>query len=528
MPKIMPKSKPFKILLVCPNIPGMFVLPGAIGIFTAILKKAGFELDLFDATLYEASASISPLKRVEYGQARQFSYKNNLGIELRPDLIGSFRAKVDSFQPGLIIFSVVEDAFKQAVSLLDAIKTKNIPHIIGGIFSTAAPEETIAAPQIKMIGVGEGEGAVLELAERLRDGRQIDDIPNTWVKKDDGTIIKNPIGPLVDINKTFPDYSLFEKARFWRPMGGKILKTLPLETARGCPFQCTFCNSPMWTKFYHQHGGAVFLRRKTIDKIMEEITYLVKEYNPELLYIIDDTFLARPMEEIKDFAQRYQRFRIPFWMNTRPETLDQEKLDLLKEMNCYRMSIGIECGNEEFRKKKLNRHATNQDILSRMALLAKSGLVFSVNNIIGFPDETRELIFETVEFSRKLSGYDALTVSIFTPYHGTQLREEAVEKGYLDPQVITTHTTSSSLLRMPQLSVEEIDGLMKTFTMYVGFPKRWWPYIEKAEKFTPEGDEIFSKLRNIYDEVYFSGDQFHRPTKEPDWDKLEICQKLKK
>ena len=511
------ENKPFKILLVYPSIPGMLVLSSAIGLFTAVLKKAGFELGLFDATLYKAEVSVSPEKRVDYLQARKFSYKNDLGIDLRTDLIGSFRQKVDSFKPDLLIFSIVEDAFKQAISLLDAIKDKNIPHILGGVFTTAAPEKVIAYPQVKIIGIGEGEETVLELARKLRSGGDISDIPNTWLKKDTGQIIKNPIRPPVDINKVLPDYSLFEERRFFRPMGGKILKTVPLETARGCPYQCTFCDSPMWAKLYHEKCGATFLRRKSINSLIEEIRYLVREYSPELLYVIDDTFLARPMEEIREFAKRYQEFRIPFWMNTRPETLDQEKIDLLKVMNCYRMSIGIECGSEEFRKKKLNRHASNQEILDRMTILSKSGLTFSINNIIGFPDETRELIFETIEFNRKLSGYDTITVSIFVPYHGTKLRQDAVQKGYLDPMTITTHTTSSSLLRMPQLSSQEIDGLMRTFTMYVGFPKNWWPYIKKAEKFTPEGDEMFQKLSKIYHDVYLSGDQFNKSKEIPNW-----------
>mgnify|MGYP001583979719 CR=1 FL=1 len=514
-------NKSFKILLVYPSIPGMLVLPSAIGLFTAILKKAGFELDLFDATLYRAEVSVSPEKRVDYLQARKFSYKNDLGIDLKPDLIGSFRQKVDSFKPDLLIFSVVEDAFKQAISLLDAIKEKNIPHIFGGVFTTAAPEKVIACPQVKMIGIGEGEETVLELAQKLRSGGDISDIPNTWFKKDTGQIIKNSIRPLVDINKVLPDYGLFEEKRFFRPMGGKILKTVPLETARGCPYQCTFCDSPMWTRLYHEKCGTVFLRRKSINSLIEEIRYLVREYNPDLLYVIDDTFLARPIEEIRDFAEKYREFQIPFWMNTRPETLDQEKIDLLKQMNCYRMSIGVECGNEEFRKKKLRRFGSNNDILKSLEILSKSGIPFSINNIIGFPDETRELIFETIVLNRQFSGYDSLTVSIFTPYHGSKLREEAVQKGYLDPEIITTHTTSSSSLNMPQLSARAIDGLMRTFTMYVGFPKDWWPYIKKAESFTPEGDAMFAKLSEIYRKVFLSRDQLDRPKTVTNWEALK-------
>lgn len=518
----MPNSnKKFKVLLVYPSIPGMLVLPSAIGLFTAILKKAGFEADLFDAALYKTEVSISPEKRVDYLQARKFSYNKDLGIELRPDLIGSFRAKVESFKPDLLIFSVVEDAFLQAIDLLESIQEKNIPHIVGGVFTTADPQKAISCPQIKMIGIGEGEEVVLELAEKLRNGQSIDNILNTWIKKDGGTTIKNPVRPLVDINKVLPDYGLFENVRFYRPMGGKIFKTVPLETARGCPYQCTFCDSPMWSEIYRNSHREIFLRRKSIDRLMEEIRYFVKAYSPELLYIIDDTFLARPDDELREFAKKYREFNIPFWMNTRPETITQEKVDLLREMNCYRMSIGVECGSEDFRKNKLKRFGSNEEILRSMEILGKSGLAFSINNIIGFPDETRELIFETIELNRQFSGYDALTVSIFTPYHGSKLREEAIKNGYLDPNIITTHTTSSSLLHMPQLSSEEIDGLVRTFTMYVGFPKNWWPYIEKAEKFTAQGNQMFEELKGVYRQVFFAGDQSHKSKIAPAWDELE-------
>lgn len=515
-------SKKFRVLFVYPNIPGMLVVSTAFGLFTAILKKAGFEVDLFDSTLYLDEASVSPEKRVEYLQARKFSYKKDLSVEMKTNLIGDFVSKVESFKPDLLAVSIVEDAFLQALHLLDAVKDKNIPNIVGGIFPTVAPEKVISYPQIQMVGIGEGEGAILEVAEKLRAGESLDNVPNLWIKKKDGAIIKNPVRPLVNINESvFPDYSLFEKVRLYRPMGGKILKTIPLETTRGCPFQCTFCNSPTWSRFYRDHHQGIFLRSKNLNYLITEIRYLALKHNPELFYIIDDTFLARPNEELKEFAEKYREFRIPFWMNTRPETITEDKVRLLKEMNCYRISVGIECGNEEFRKNKLKRFASNQDILRKMEILGKSGLTFSVNNIIGFPDETRELIFETIEFNRKLSGYDAITVSIFTPYHGTRLREESVQKGYLNAEIITTHTTSSSLLRMPQLSAEQIDGLMRTFTMYVGFPKKWWPHIEKAEKFTPEGQSVFERLKEIYHEVYFSKDQFQKLSIAPDWDKLE-------
>lgn len=509
-------NQKFKILLVYPNIPGMLVISVAIGIFTAILKKHGFEVDLFDATLYSDEKSISPLKRVEYSQARKFSYKDDLGIDLQPILIDKFKEKIESFKPDLLAVTLVEDAYNQYLEMLKEIKDRKIPQIVGGIFPTSTPETIIANPNINMICLGEGEHAILELAKRLRDGGDISNISNIWYKDESGTIIRNDIEPPIDINGIIPDYDLFDKSRLYRPMGGKVLKTIPLELYRGCPYECSFCCSPMWNIFYKKYTNCIFTRKKSIEAIEKEIQHYIEKYKPELFYIIDDTFLARSLKEMKLFADMYKKYRIPFWMNTRPETLTKEKLQLLKEMNCFRISIGLECGNEEFRKEKLHRSISNEEFIKRMKLLEKSKVPFSVNSIIGFPSETREMIFETIELNRQISGYDALTVSMFTPYHGCELRKRAIEKGYLDNISFTGHTTETSMLNMPHLSKEAIDGLMRTFTMYVTFPKDWWNIIEKAEI----DDSIFTKLNKIYLNYVFSKTQDEKRGKI-NWEELK-------
>ncbi len=114
----------------------------------------------------------------------------------------------------------------------------------------------------------------------------------------------------------------------------------------------------------------------------------------------------------------------------------------LKEVGCYRISFGIEAGNEQFRQKILRRKITNEELIAKFAdVIAPSGIAFSLNVIIGMPGETRELVMDTIELIRSISGYDALTVSIFTPYHGTVLRDVAVLNGWLESSLITRHTT---------------------------------------------------------------------------------------
>ena len=203
----------------------------------------------------------------------------------------------------------------------------------------------------------------------------------------------------------------------------------------------------------------------------------------------------------------YSEFSLPFWFNTRPESCDEEILDKLKNVGLDRMSVGLEHGNFDFRKNVLLRNPSNEKLLRHLEIIAQSGVAFSVNTIIGFPGETRDMVFETIEFCRQIKNFDALTVSIFTPYHGTQLRKKAVEDGFLDDKTLTIHTTSSSLLNMPNFSSKQIDGLFRTFLMYVRFEKNLWPEIKKAEKFDAEGNEKWKNLFELYQKRYYQSDQ---------------------
>jgi anaerobic magnesium-protoporphyrin IX monomethyl ester cyclase len=141
------------------------------------------------------------------------------------------------------------DTFLQTVNLLGSIRDRSIPTLVGGVFPTSAPELAISYEGIDLIGLQEGESTILGVAERVRTGRSYEDVPGTWFKRNDGTVIRNPNPSLVDLNGLIPDFSLFDASRFVRPMGGKFFRTIPIETYRGCPYQCTFCNSPMQSEF---------------------------------------------------------------------------------------------------------------------------------------------------------------------------------------------------------------------------------------------------------------------------------------
>lgn len=499
-----PTPKDFKVLLVYPNYSMVNLLPTNIGILTACLRQNGFIVDLFDTTYYRTSEKTSDEIRVEMLQVRKFDL-SEMGVHFKSsNFIDDFKAKVAQFQPDLIGVTAVEDTWPQACALIESVREYPAPVIVGGVFASLTPAIPISHPDVDMICVGEGEHAITEVATALMKGEDYSKILNLWVKKE-REVVKNPMRPPVDLDDVpFGDFDLFEKERFYRPMQGSVVRMLPIETDRGCPYTCRFCEAPSIVAMYKEGTGQHYFRRKSWDKVEEEILLYIEKYNAEYVYFNAETFLAMSRTEFDKFCTMYENIRIPFWMQTRVETISEHHVQELERVGCNRISIGLEHGNEEFRNNIVGKGFSNQQIIDVFKILDQSSVPVTINNIIGFPDETRELIFDTIELNRLL-GTDSVNCFVFTPFKGSAMYEDTVAKGYLDPGAKTAYITDS-ILTMPTITKEEIMGLVRTFSLYVKFPKEEWPKIAEAEKFTPKGDAAFTELSERYYERFFDHD----------------------
>ena len=497
--------KNFKVLLVYPNYSMVNLLPTNIGILTACLRQNGFVVDLFDTTFYRTSEKTLDEIRVETLQVRKFDLEE-FGVRFKPGtFIEDFQKKVAGFQPNLIAVTAVEDTWPQARKMLESVSDYPAPVIVGGVFPTLASDVPIAHPDVDMICVGEGEHAIIELANKLNDGDDYSRIRNLWVKKD-GKIIKNQMRPPIDMNDVpFGDFDQFETERFYRPMQGKIARMVPIETDRGCPYTCRFCEAPSLVELYKENTGQHYFRRKDWSIVREELLLFIKKYEADYVYFNAETFLAMSKPEFDEFLKMYKDIKLPFWIQTRVETLNEYYVQNLESVGCNRISIGLEHGNEDFRKKIVGKGFSNQRIVDLFKMLDRSSIPITINNILGFPDETRELIFDTIGLNRQL-GSDSCNAYIFTPYQGTSMYNDAADRGFLSPGVETDSILTGSILNMPSISKEEILGLVRTFNLYVKFPKEEWAEIELAEKFTPEGDAKFAELSGKYYERFFDHD----------------------
>lgn len=502
LPSVEKQHNEFKILFLYPNLQMVALIPSNISLLSACLKEKGFTVDLFDTTLYRIEDKSLDEKRVEFLQVRPFNL-SEYGINYKTsDMYVDFREKVLSYKPDLIAVTLVEDTLLLALSLLRHIDDLGIPVLAGGVMVTLNPDMILSNTEIDMICLGEGEEALPELCERMLYSQNITTIQNIWIKEGD-IVSKNPIRSLVDINKIpYNDFSIFENERFFRPMQGKIFRMIPVEIDRGCPNTCSYCAAPSLKKFYQRETGQKYLRKKSRERIFEEITYQVKKYDIQYLYFTTETFLTMDDTDLEDFAKEYnKRVSLPFWCQTHISTVTEKRIALLEQMGCNRLSIGLEHGNEEFRKKVLHKYFSNDAVFQAFDILNRYSIPVTVNSMMGFPGETRDLVFDTIYLNRKIH-FDSANVFLFTPYHGCELRELAEQQGLIGSDKIAGSVITSNL-DMPQLPKHEIEGLLRTFPLYIKMPENRFPEIEIAEKDTPQGNEMYKKLAKEFQETYW-------------------------
>lgn len=494
----------FRVLLLYPNLQMVNLLPSNIAILSAYLKEHGIGVRVFDTTLYRTAKKSVDEIRVEHMQLRPFNLKEK-GVDYKnTDIFDDFKKAIDEYDPDIIGISATDDTYDLGIDLVSRVRDKGRHVIVGGVRPTFSPEEVINNENVDSICIGEGEEALLELSKKMLQGEDITGINNLWVKKN-GKIYKNRLRKLIDIgNIPYEDFDIFEEKRFFRPMQGKIFRMIPVSIDRGCPFGCTFCAAPALRQLYQDTGEKSYFRIKSPLRIIDELKFQKEKYKPDYLYFNSETFFSRSERDLEKFAKDYARvIRLPFWCQTRIETITERRIRMLEEMNCDRVSVGIEHGNEEFRRKVLKKHFTNQQVIDAFKILQKSRISVTANNIIGFPDETRELVFDTIDLNRSIK-VDSINAYFFVPYRGTPLRNYCIEKGYLDPEAKTDSLMRSSILNMSQFSRDRIKGLVRTFPLYVKMPQYYFDKIKAAEELTQEGDRAFIELKEVYFREYFN------------------------
>lgn len=329
------------------------------------------------------------------------------------------------YGPDIIAFSTMTPGISFALDSAKKLRDKsNALIVMGGPHPTFYPE-VIEENCLDVICIGEGEYALLELANSIDTGNDITNIKNLWVKKG-SKVFKNELRDLVDLDQ-LPSYDwdlYYSKYPELRDAPTKLI-----FVTRGCPFNCTYCFNHNLKEMYR--GKGQFVRYMSVEKVLLEINTIKKQYEMKWLQIMGDTINA-DRNWFYDFLNRYkQTFDIPFLCNVRIDLIDEETVKLMKDAGCERVDYGIEHGDEWIRKNVLKRNMSDQIIIENGKLFNKFGIRVQTTNLIGVPYETVDTAFKTIDINRHVKP-ELAKCTILQPYPGTKINEYALQNGFLE------------------------------------------------------------------------------------------------
>jgi anaerobic magnesium-protoporphyrin IX monomethyl ester cyclase len=390
-----------------------------------------------------------------------------------PDLIGAIK----QYNPGLIAFSALTGVHHSIQRLAVQIKQHlNIAIIVGGPHPTYSPE-MILQPGIDIICRGEGEHAMLELAEAMEHDRDVTQIRNLHVKTRNGTIHRNAIRPAVPLDDLpAPDRDLYYKYAFLRDMPMKRF-----IASMGCPYPCTFCHEPVIRAMYRQDTKSDYVRRKSVRRVVEEIKCIRARYPLKHVHFSDDLlFIRNNYKWLEEFADVYSReVGIPWNCNIRYDSVNQHAADLLEKANCYGAAVGLESGNQEIREKVIRKQSKNEHIVEGARLLRDKGIKVLTTNMVGLPGETLDNALETVELNMVLKS-NYVRANTFLLFPGLPLVEYAKQKGYLDKDFdMERHVAEATEINIKTPYDREFRNIAALFWLMVKFSPRWIPIFKK-------------------------------------------------
>jgi anaerobic magnesium-protoporphyrin IX monomethyl ester cyclase len=304
----------------------------------------------------------------------------------------------------------------------------HIPIVIGGVHASALPRETLEELDVDAVCVGEGEEAVLDFSQKVRNGlNDYWSIPGVASLDSKGVYrfmpemsesrmlhpFPTPNWEKIDIN----DYQLCPMQYVRR--GKKIASII---ATKGCPNMCSFCAHPALF-------GRKLIKRPP-KEVVDEIEYLVRKRGVDEIHVMDDTFncdLSYAKEILSDWANRNIQVRWKAVHGLWIHSFDDEWFSLLKRTGCYQVGFGIESGVQSI-LDNVKKPICLQEIGDVISKYKNCGISTFGFFILGLPGETDETIDKTIRFACELP-LDHIHVSVFTPYPGSPLYDEAVKEG---------------------------------------------------------------------------------------------------
>lgn len=343
--------------------------------------------------------------------------------------------------------------FKHAIEISKICKKLNKLSVCGGVHVSTMPVKSLEVSNFDIAVKGEGEITFYELLKNYNSANKGFDDIDGLVYRSSGKIIENQpreyIENLEDLPLPARDLLSMEQYMLRDEFFSSFYTHI--QSTRGCPFECTFCNSPkMWNRR---------VRARSAQHILSELLLLKRRYGFRCFQISDDGFTYR-RDIVREACNLIikEGLDIEWACISRPELLDRDLLRLMRKAGCIRISIGVESADLNILEKAKKRYSLPK-IEEAVALIKEAGILVHCYMMIGLPGENIKTYFKSIQFMRKIKP-DRVGWAVVVPYPGTELFDKRLVDivnddylnwgGYLRP-VIRVGKFSPLMLRVLQL-----------------------------------------------------------------------------
>lgn len=292
----------------------------------------------------------------------------------------------------------------------------------GGAHVSDFPRETMTHPEVDGCIPFEGEQAFCEVLDRLAQGREPADVTGVYYRGADGQVVHTGMRPSIqDLDGLpFPRRSILDYKKYYYVLGTEAIATSML-TSRGCPYNCSFCNTP----------GRNTWRWRSANSVVDEMEECAKLGIREI-YVIDDTFNVRKDRTLAICDEIKRRgLKVNWNFRARVNLMTPETVEAVKSAGCTRVHVGVEAGTDDG-MRSLNKALDTEKVRKGFQVLKASGMTTVCYFLIGCPHEkSRDDVMKTIEFATELDP-DYVLFGVLTPYPKTALYDEGVRRGILD------------------------------------------------------------------------------------------------
>jgi len=272
-------------------------------------------------------------------------------------------------------------------------------------------------------------------------------IKNLWIRSN-GQIFKNSLRELI---RNLDDLPFPDRDIYFQRYPHLAEREIKFNAGRGCPFLCSFCFNKGMIELYKGKGR--WVRFKSIDRIMHEIEGVNDRYPIKWVSFNDDTFNIDKKRLIEFLKVYKQDIGIPFFCNLRIDYTDEDQIERLKQAGVDKIVVGIEHGDEDMRKNILHKNISNKQIYDFGRWVNERKIRLHTSTIMGFPEETVDLVFSSIEMNSRLKPELALA-NILSPYPGTDIYRYIKDGGYLEEDFNFNEMTGHNLHAVDSKSIK--------------------------------------------------------------------------